>query len=491
MLYKVSCAIPLNATYKNHYPFLSSMCGIIGYIGAKQVQDLLVQGLEHLEYRGYDSSGIAVVDQSKNLNVQKVMGRVKNLKETMQQVQGTMGMGHTRWATHGKPSDENAHPHTDCESKLALIHNGIIENFLELKQQLLAKGHKFTSETDTEVIAHLIEEELKQQSQPDLHKALQATIKQLVGAYALCIVHKDFDYLVVARNGSPLVLGLGEGENFFGSDVTAFIDHTKKAVYLNDFETAIIRKEKVQLFDKQEQEIQREPTVIDWDREQAQKGGYQHFMLKEIFEQPKVVEETLQVEIPQELVEKVKSVKKIFVLACGTASYACLVGKYLLEKTAKIPVEWETGSEFRYKDPLIGKDDLLVVVSQSGETADTLAGVRIAQEKGATVLGIVNVVDSTIARESDHVIYTRAGPEIGVASTKAFMAQLTIFYKLAELLGGNKLGLEGIPDLVKKVLELSETIQAIAKKYFMVYNFFYIGRNLMYPLALEGANEFA
>lgn len=471
------------------------MCGIIGYIGEKQVQDILIKGLEHLEYRGYDSAGIAIVDQSnKNIIVQKTLGRVEKLKQQMKPISGTIGMGHTRWATHGKPSDENAHPHTACTSDLTIIHNGIIENFLELKQKLLQKGHTFDSQTDTEVIAHVIEEELKQQlkqqTEPDLHQAVQQTIPKLVGAYALCVMHKDFDYLVVARNGSPLVLGPGKegtNENFFGSDVTAFIEHTKKAIYLNDFETAIIKKESIQIFDKQGNQITREPTKINWDLEQAQKGGYKHFMLKEIFEQPKVVEDTLNEPIPEEIIQLFSSIKKIHIVACGTASYACLVGKYVLEKTTRVPVEWENSSEFRYKDPIIGKDDLVIVVSQSGETADTLAAVRIAKEKGAKVLGIINVVDSTIARESDFVVYTRAGPEICVASTKAFISQMTIFYRLAEKISGKDFELSRVPELLKKILGTDKLIEEVAKKYFKVYNFLYIGRNLMYPLALEGA----
>ncbi len=471
------------------------MCGIIGYVGEKPVQNILIQGLEHLEYRGYDSAGIAILDKTtKGIKVQKMLGRVEKLKQTMKPVVGTIGLGHTRWATHGKPSDKNAHPHSDCQGNLALMHNGIIENYLDLKQDLMSKGHCFVSETDTEVVAHLIEEELKQQETKqqktkDLKKAFDAMLKRLVGTYALCVLHKDFDYVVIARNGSPLVLGLGKGENFFGSDVTAFIAYTKNAVYLNDFETAIVKKDSIQIFDKSGKPVKRSATLINWDLEQAKKGGYEHFMLKEIFEQPLVVRDTLQVKIPDELVKLCKSAKKLFVVACGTASYAALVGKYVIEQTAGIPVEWDAASEFRYKNPLIGKQDVLLVISQSGETADTLAALRLAKEKGAKVVGIINVVDSTIAREADHVIYTRAGPEIGVASTKAFSAQLAVLYRLAEKLSSTSknLKLDQLPVLIEKVLKQNGHIEGIAKKYFRVYNFFFIGRNLMYPLALEGA----
>ncbi|HIG96095.1 TPA: glutamine--fructose-6-phosphate transaminase (isomerizing) [Candidatus Woesearchaeota archaeon] len=474
------------------------MCGIMGYIGEKPVQNILIQGLGHLEYRGYDSAGIAILDTTtKTIKVQKMLGRVEKLKQTMKPVAGIMGMGHTRWATHGRPSDVNAHPHSDCKGDLALIHNGIIENYLDLKQDLLSKGHHFASETDTEVIAHLIEEELKQQAlkqqktdlKTDLKKAVDTTLKKLIGTYALCVLHKNFDYIVVARNGSPLVLGLGKGENFFGSDVTAFIAYTKNAVYLNDFETAVVKKDSIQIFDKSGKPVKRNSTTINWDVEQAKKGGYEHFMLKEIFEQPRVVRDTLQVKISDDVVKLCKSAKKLFVIACGTASYAGLVGKYLIEQTAKIPVEWDAASEFRYKNPLIGRQDVLLVISQSGETADTLAALRLAKEKGAKVIGIINVVDSTIARESDQVIYTRAGPEIGVASTKAFSAQLAVLYRLAEKLSstGKNLKLDSLPALIEKVLKQNDAIAALAKKYFMVYNFFFIGRNVMYPIALEGA----
>ncbi|MBI2665793.1 glutamine--fructose-6-phosphate transaminase (isomerizing) [Candidatus Woesearchaeota archaeon] len=466
------------------------MCGIIGYIGNKQANDILISGLELLEYRGYDSAGISIADNNNNnnnnndgiLHVKKVKGRVEKLKGN--NFPGNMGIGHTRWATHGQPSEINAHPFVDGKNKFALVHNGIIENYLELKEELRSKGITFSSATDSEVLVHLIA--LNFEDSADLLRAVLKTVEKLKGSYAFCVFKRDQQEIIGARNGSPLVLGLGEQENFLASDVSAIINHTRKVVYLNDFEIARIEKNKAMLFDFHGQEKQLTVKEINWNIEQAQKLGYKHFMLKEIMEQPQVFEDSLKIPITLHM-----NPQRIIVVACGTASYAGMLGKYLIEKIAKIPVVWEVASEFRYKEIILNKDDLVMAISQSGETADTLAAVRIAKSKGAKTLGLINVMDSTIARESDQVIYTRAGPEIGVASTKAFMSQLTVMYLLANHLAENKLGsLQQLTDLRKKLeqtLKLNEQIKNLANKYYQYRHFLYIGRNLNFPLALEGA----
>ncbi|MBI5159566.1 glutamine--fructose-6-phosphate transaminase (isomerizing) [Candidatus Micrarchaeota archaeon] len=449
------------------------MCGIIGYVGSRNACEVIVRALERLEYRGYDSAGIAVVNEK--LEVSKVVGRVEKLKS--RKFEGTIGVGHTRWSTHGKPSIENAHPHVSCDGKIAVVHNGIIENYLELKEEL--KTHSFKSETDTEVIAHLIEENYS----GNLKEAVLKAIKKLVGAYALCVVHESKpDEIIAVRSGSPLALGIGVGENFVASDVSAFIEHTKKTVYLNERELAVVKKNGVELFDSEGKKKQLAIVEVNWDLEQAQKSGFKHFMLKEIFEQPRTVEETSKIKINAEL-----KADKIFITACGTASYAGLVGKYVIERLARVPTEWVLASEFRYSNPIVGRKDLLVVISQSGETADTLAALRLAKEKGARTLAIVNVVDSTIAREADDVVYTRAGLEIGVASTKAFTSQLVALYKIAEKMSGKKMDLSGIPKAIEKILAKDKEITEIARKYFKVYNFLFLGRDVNYPIALEGA----
>ncbi|PIN87108.1 glutamine--fructose-6-phosphate transaminase (isomerizing) [Candidatus Woesearchaeota archaeon CG10_big_fil_rev_8_21_14_0_10_44_13] len=457
------------------------MCGIIGYIGDKEAYPILVNGLKRLEYRGYDSAGVAIIS-GKKLAINKVVGRVENLAKTDgKKMHGSIGIAHTRWATHGKPSIENAHPHLDCSGKIAIIHNGIIENYLELKNRL--KKHKFSSETDSEVIAHLVEENYKS-SKGNLKDAVSATIKELYGTYALCIIHSEKEEIVVARNGSPIVIGIGKGENLIASDVSAIVEYTKKIIYLDDFEMALVKKDSVRIFDKNGKEIKKEIRAIDWDLTMAEKQGYEHFMLKEICEQPDVIRNTLNVEIKG---MKADAIRRIFVVACGTAYHAGLVGKYIIEKVAGIPVIVDAASEFRYRDPLIGKGDLFIAVSQSGETADTLAALRLAKQKGAKTLGIINVMNSTIAREADSVIYTRAGIEIGVASTKAYTSQMIIFYLLAEKLAKKEIrGLKELPILMQKIIEGNQ-IDKIAKKYFKVYNFIFMGRNINYPTALEGA----
>ena len=450
------------------------MCGIIGYVGEKEAYDILLQGLERLEYRGYDSAGIAT-GYNDSLQVQKAVGRVANLKE--KKTLGRRGIAHTRWATHGKPSDRNAHPFLDGSNNFVVVHNGIIENHLELKEELRQKGVIFTSETDSEVIVHLI----AQNYSGNLLEAVRKTVPQLQGAYAFLVVKNDTEEIIAARNGSPLVIGLGRGENYVASDVSALIEHTKQVVYVHDFELAEVGRTKIKIYDFEGQEKELKIRTIDWDVEQAQKQGYKHFMLKEIFEQPTIAEESLKITFSLK-----NDFSRIIIVACGTASYAGLIGKYLLEKLAKVHVVNEAASEFRYRGPLIGKEDIVIAISQSGETADTLAAVRLAKEKGAKTIGIINVVDSTIAREVDSVIYTRAGPEIGVASTKALMAQLIVLYTLAFQLAGKEMSTSFLPAM-EEMLSKSGEIKKIAERYYQFGNFLYIGRNINFPLALEGA----
>ncbi len=455
------------------------MCGIAGYIGKKKAAELLLKSIKNLEYRGYDSVGMVTSSEGK-IHIRKGAGKVDevNAKLDFPSMPGTVGIAHTRWATHGKPSDRNAHPHISYSGKIAIAHNGIIENYLELKESL--QGIEFKSDTDSEVLAHLIEKNY----QGNLLKAVQLSLKMVIGTYAICVINTNSEEIVVARNGSPLAIGIGKGENFVGSDVSAFVAHTKKVIYLNDFESAEIRTNSVSIFNNEGKKISREPKTIDWDIEKAQKGGYKHFMLKEIHEQPQVVRDSISIPVFFPMKERPS---RIFIVACGTAGYAGLVGKYIIEKSARIPVEVAYASEFRYAEPIIGKDDLFIAISQSGETADTLAALRLAKQKGAHTLAIINVMDSTIARESDAVIYTRAGPEIGVASTKAFISQLVVLYKLAAELSGKKYDLTTIPQKIDAILSQEEKIKETAKKYFLAHNFLYIGRNLNFPIALEGA----
>lgn len=453
------------------------MCGIAGYAGRKKAAGLLLKSISNLEYRGYDSVGLATLEGGA-IHSRKGSGRVSEVAERLDfsSLPGTSGIAHTRWATHGIPSEKNAHPHLSCSRKFAIVHNGIIENYLELKEEL--KGCTFSSDTDSEVIAHLLEKNYS----GSLKDALLGTLGQLKGTYAICALHAGTEGIAVARNGSPLVIGLGDGENFIGSDVSAFMEHTKKVIYLDDFEAGIITGSSVEIFDSSGRAVQKSPSTLDWDLEQAQKQGYPHFMLKEIHEQPRVIRDSLSIEVPQ-----LQKPEKIFIAACGTAGYAGLVGKYAIEKFSRIPVEVAPASEFRYSSPVIGKGDLFISISQSGETADTLAALRLAKGKGAQTLGIINVHESTIARESGAVIYTRAGPEIGVASTKAFTSQLVALYKLAEAFSDKKFSLDSLPGKVQSVLDSEGTIAKIAEKYFRVYNFLYTGRGFNYPIALEGA----
>ncbi len=467
------------------------MCGIIGYLGQKEANGILVAGLERLEYRGYDSAGICTT-HNKVLHLHKKKGRVENVKGIA--LPGFCGIAHTRWSTHGSPSDKNAHPFLDNSQQFAIVHNGIIENHLELKEELRKEGVQFSSDTDSEVIVHLVAKYYNEdhngnhghlQEKSNLQEAVRKTVQRLIGAYAFCVLKNDRAEIVGARNGSPLVVGLNETENFLASDVSALIEHTRKVVYLDDFRIVSITEKGPQLTDFHGNICPPLIKEVNWSIEQAQKQGYKHFMLKEIFEQPQVVEDSWRGEI--NVTENWKQFSRIIIAACGTAHYAGLVGKYLIEKIARIPVTVEIASEFRYKEPLFGPGDLVVAISQSGETADTLAAIRLAKQQGAGTLGIINVVDSTIAREVDEVIYTRAGPEIGVASTKAFTAQLVTLYKIAYALANLPDPEGNLKEKLEEALALNTQIKALAQKYFSYQNFLYIGRNINYPLALEGA----
>ncbi len=451
------------------------MCGIIGYVGEQEAYPLLFSGLQRLEYRGYDSAGICTQHQN-SLHLCKKKGRVETVRSMT--LPGTIGIAHTRWSTHGKPADENAHPFLDPTRTFAIVHNGIIENYLELKEELRREGAVFSSETDSEVIVHLI----AQYYHGDLKDAVLKMVSRLQGAYAFCVLHNQSQHIIGARNGSPLIIGLGRQENFLASDVSAVIEHTRNVMYLNDFQLALIARDKVQVYDFQDKEIPLNIQQVDWDIEQAQKQGYKHFMLKEIFEQPAVVRNQLAVKF-----SIIPKPQRIHIIACGGASFAGLLGKYLIEKIARIPVHFEQGSEFRYQDPILSSEDVVIAISQSGETADTLAAVRMAKQHRAKTIGIINVVGSTIAREVDEVVYTRAGPEISVASTKAFLAQVLSMYQLAYHLAGEEFQFPEYASLLEKLLELDESLRALAQRYYKFQNFIYIGRNRHFAIALEGA----
>jgi len=455
------------------------MCGIGGYAGKQEAAAILLKSIKNLEYRGYDSVGMVLISDGA-LKSKKGAGKVTEVDTELKfsSLPGNIGIAHTRWATHGEPSDKNSHPHFSPSGKIAIVHNGIIENYLELKEML--KENIFVSDTDSEVIAHLLE----QNYSGNLKDALLKTMKMLTGTYAICAVCPDSGEIALARNGSPLVIGVGVGENFIGSDISAFVEHTKNVIYLGDLQVAVVKESSVDIFDSEGNPVSPQIKKIDWDVECAQKQGFKHFMLKEIFEQPQVVRNSISAPLDFALES---APRKIFIVACGTAGYAGLTGKYIIEKHARIPVEVVYASEFRYSDPVIGPEDLFIAISQSGETADTLAALRLAKEKGAKTLGLINVRESTIARESDSVIYTSAGPEIGVASTKAFISQLIILYKLAGKFSGKEISLSEIPKKIEKILSQSEQIRDVAQKYFKVYNFLYVGRNFNFPIALEGA----
>ena len=484
------------------------MCGIIGYVGDKGAQNVLINGLGRLEYRGYDSAGVAMLKGGK-IHLVKRQGKLKILRSELEKrpLDGNIGIGHTRWATHGAPNQPNAHPHLDCKGEIAIVHNGIIENYAQLKKDLIKEGHKFRSETDTEVIAHLVEKFHKDMT---LGEAVRKTVSKLEGSFAIGVIStKEPGIIVGARLGSPLIVGLGKGENLLASDVPAVLDLTKEVIFLEENEIAILTKNDYRIIDFKGNRISRNPTRVNWSISQAEKQGYKHFMLKEINEQPGIIEDFLKNRIKdkgnivfeeQKIPEaKLKDIKNISIVACGTAYHAGLVGKYVIESMCGIPTTVDVSSEFRYKRLLLDKDTLIIAVSQSGETADTLAGVREAKRLGVNVLSICNVVGSTLARESDGVIYTYAGPEIGVASTKAYTAQLISFYLLAFYLAKVKGALpddkiakyieelKKIPDAQKKILKGQDVIAKLSRRHSHFGSFLYLGRNINFPSALEGA----
>ena len=484
------------------------MCGIVGYIGNKNAAPFLLDGLTKLEYRGYDSAGIAVFDGA-NIFIEKSVGRLDALKDKLKgkSVDGIIGIGHTRWATHGRPSDRNAHPHTDCAGNFVVVHNGIIENFMSLKEELIAKGHRFTSETDTEVAAHLIEEFYK----GDFAEAVRAVLRRIEGSYSLVFMSKDHpDMLICAKQDNPLVVGLGDGENFIASDIPAIINHTRKTYILNDGEIALVKKNAVEITDRSGAPVDKKIFHVNWNAEAAEKGGYEHFMLKEINEQPKAVRDTMSKRVAKDgsritldelnwSTEFLNGIDKVYIVACGTAYHAGLVGKFYIEKLARLLVEVDLASEFRYRDPIVDEKTLVIVISQSGETSDTLAALKEAKRLGARTLAVTNVVGSSIAREADQVVHTWAGPEIAVASTKAYTTQLILMFMLAlymaqlrstvsderarELIGL----LKKIPAQISETLSDVEPIKTFARRYGFNEDVFYIGRSLDYDVALEGA----
>ncbi len=491
------------------------MCGIVAYIGQKEdVPKILLEGLKRLEYRGYDSAGLALVDGDKTY-VAKVKREGKNsvIGDLAQKVscssgRGTVGIAHTRWATHGEPNETNAHPHTDCDGEIFVVHNGIVENYLSLKHRLEKKGHVFRSETDTEILAHLIEEYFE----GDLEKAVRTALRDVSGTYGIAVIsNRDPGKIVVARKGSPLGIGLGEKEFIVASDAAPIISHTKQVIYLDDGEMAVLKEQNYQISSIQTNgRIRKEATEIEWDLKEAEKGGYPHFMLKEIFEQPNSIRDSMRGRLISEeglsmlggirdYEDVLRKKKNIKIIACGTALYSGMVGEYMLEEQGGIETETEFASEFRYRSPVLdSKHSLVLAISQSGETADTLAAVREAKRKGVLALGIVNTVGSTIARETDAGIYNHAGPEIGVASTKAFTSQLTVLALLSLFLGrqrqlteshGRQIAeaLQKIPGQVKEVLKQNENIKKIARKYAAAKNFLFLGRKYNFPIALEGA----
>jgi len=490
------------------------MCGIVGYVGKKRVVPVIIDGLRRLEYRGYDSAGIAVAGNGDGLQVRRAEGKLRNLEDVIRAkpLDGTYGIGHTRWATHGRPTEENAHPHRDCTGKIVVVHNGIVENYLSLKKQLVAEGHKFTTETDTEVIAHLVEKNLGEgDKRKSLEEAVRETVKQLTGVFAIAVISADEpDKIVAGRNGPPAVIGIGDNEYFVASDIPAILFHTRDLFFLGDGDLATITPKGVALTDFDGHPISRQVQHITWDPIMAEKGGFKHFMLKEIFEQPRAVRDTtlgrVSLDTGKVFLEEMditedefRNLNKVYITACGTSWHAGLAGKFMIERLAKVPVEVDYASEFRYRDPLTGPGDLTILITQSGETADTIAAMRESRSKGSKTLGICNVVGSMIARESNGTVYTHAGPEIGVASTKAFTAQLTALFLLAVYLGqvGGTLTAEEskkllgelmlIPAKLDSLLNGEDVTEELAKEYHKVADFLFLGRGIHYPIALEGA----
>ena len=485
------------------------MCGIVGYVGAQQAAPILLEGLQKLEYRGYDSAGIAVLDGS-TIELAKACGVIKNLfakTHDGEDLHGYIGLGHTRWATHGAPTEANAHPHVSNDGKFAIVQNGIIENFMELREMLQAKGFVFHSETDTEVIVHLLD--MYYTGDGNLKDTVLKTLGRLEGSYALGILCADCpEQMFLARNGCPLIIGVGAGENFFASDVTALVSHTKNVVYLDDGELAEVRADGYTVFDCTGKPIEKPVSRVAWDIEAAEKGGYEHFMLKEIMEQPRAIKSTLDPRVKDHRVvfdelkmtdAQLMGFNKIMITACGSAFYAGQAGKYALEKLTHIPVDADLASEFRYRDPIVDEHTLMIIISQSGETADTIAAIREAQGKGAYVLSIVNVVGSTIARISDDVIYTWAGPEIAVATTKGYTTQVSVLYLLALYLGEKRGCLSReeaakhtddlmiLPQMVQRAIDLNPQIAQLAERYKNNPSLFFIGRNVDYAVCMEGS----
>src|SRR5213080_3312888 len=487
------------------------MCGILGYIGPKRVVPVVIEGLRKLEYRGYDSAGIAVVPQSGKLEIRRAPGKLRNLEDAIAKcpLDGTYGIGHTRWATHGRPTEENAHPHRDCTGQIVVVHNGIIENYLELKEQLQIEGHKFATETDTEIVAHLVEK--NSQGGVPLEEAVRRSLKELRGIYALVFLSaNDPQKIVAARLGPPSVIGLGDGEYFVASDIPALLQHTREMFFLADGDIAVLTAKGVRVMDHDGRPVERPAHHVAWDPIMAEKGGYKHFMQKEIFEQPRAVRDTLLGRISQDTgrvylgdmgitEQQFREFKNVRIVACGTSWHAALAGKFMVERLARLPVEVDYGSEFRYRDPILDSKTLTVCISQSGETADTIAAQREAKQKGSPTLAICNVLGSMITREAAGTILTHAGPEIGVASTKAFTAQLTALYLfalyLAQLRGTMSAEeakaavqeLTRIPGKLEHLLTHEEDCEDLAKEYVRSQDFLFLGRGIHYPIALEGA----
>ncbi|MDQ3918756.1 MAG: glutamine--fructose-6-phosphate transaminase (isomerizing) [Acidobacteriota bacterium] len=487
------------------------MCGIVGYVGNKQVVPVILDGLRKLEYRGYDSAGIAVVDEGQHLDIRRAEGKLRNLEEAirLKPLDGTYGIGHTRWATHGRPTEENAHPHRDCTGRVVVVHNGIIENYIQLKERLRRADHHFVTETDTEVVAHLVEEYLKRDD--SFERAVRSAVRDLRGIFALSIISTDEpDTIIAVRQGPPVVVGLGDGEFFVASDVPPILQHTRDVFFLGDGEIAVLTKDSVRVTNFEGDAVEPHTQRITWDPIMAEKGGFKHFMLKEIYEQPRAVRDTVQGRVsldtgrvyldemditPQEF----RDFDRVTIAACGTSWHAGLAGKYMIEQLARVPVEVDYASEFRYRDPVMSERTLLLVISQSGETADTIAALREAKERGSKVLAICNVQGSMVTRESDGTILTHAGPEIGVASTKAFTAQMVALYLFAMYLGQLRGALSEeeakrhaqqlaeLPVKIERLLSESDELEELAREFHRATDFLYLGRGINFPVALEGA----
>jgi len=488
------------------------MCGIVGYVGNKPVVPLIIDGLRKLEYRGYDSAGIAVVNGAHDLEIRRAEGKLRNLEAVLNEspISGSYGVGHTRWATHGRPTEENAHPHRDCTGRVIVVHNGIIENYLKLKEELRQKDHQFVTETDTEVVSHLVEEYLK--TGADFETAVRETVRRLTGIFALSIISADYpDTIISARQGPPVVMGVGDQEFFVASDVPAILEHTRDVFFLADGEIAVMTRDGIRVTDFSGKEVKPEQQRITWDPIQVEKGGFKHFMLKEIYEQPRAVRETVEGRISHAtgrvFLDQMKNISEaefknitsIKIAACGTSLHAGLAGKYMIEQLARVNVEVDYASEFRYRDPVLDENALLLVISQSGETADTIAAMREVKERGIKALSICNVQGSMITREADGTILTHAGPEIGVASTKAFTSQMIALYLFALYLGqlrgtlsdeeslAHVRQLAELPVKMEHLLNQSDAIDELSREFFRATDFLYLGRGINFPIALEGA----